>query len=114
LNKQGQRTSKSSDLTFGANLADQVKLWPTPTTSDYKGSGPTVVRKDGKNRLNDRLDYATEQRAQNGGQLNPNWVEWLMGYEIGHTDLGHWEMPSSRKSSRKSEKQSSRQNHDPA
>jgi len=21
------------------------------------------------------------------GQLNPNWVEWLMGYPIGHTDL---------------------------
>ena len=35
-------------------------LWPTPTASDHKGSGPTVVRKDGKIR-NDRLDYAVEQ-----------------------------------------------------
>jgi hypothetical protein len=22
-----------------------------------------------------------------GGQLNPMWVEWLMGFPIGHTDL---------------------------
>jgi len=22
-----------------------------------------------------------------GGQLNPQWVEWLMGYRIGHTEL---------------------------
>ncbi len=35
--------------------------WPTPTANDYKGSGPTVIRKDGKNRMFNRLDYATEQ-----------------------------------------------------
>ena len=35
-------------------------LWPTPTASAHRGSGPTVVRKDGKIR-NDRLDYAVEQ-----------------------------------------------------
>ena len=25
--------------------------------------------------------------AGNGGQLNPPWVEWLMGWPIGSTDL---------------------------
>lgn len=25
--------------------------------------------------------------AGNGGQLNPDWVEWLMGWPIGWTDL---------------------------
>jgi len=34
---------------------------PTPTANDWKGSGPTIRRKDGKLR-GDRLDYATEQR----------------------------------------------------
>jgi hypothetical protein len=24
--------------------------------------------------------------AGNGGQLNPTWVEWLMGYPFGWTD----------------------------
>lgn len=84
------------------NLNDAVAFWPTPTASDYRGSGPTVIRKDGKNRLNDRLDYATEQREPSGGKLNPKWVEWLMGFPEGWTDLKPSEMPSSRKSSRKS------------
>ncbi len=53
-------------------------------------------------------------RQATTGQLNPTWVEWLMGFPIGHTDLKPSEMPSSRKSSRKSAKQSSRQNRDPA
>lgn len=34
--------------------------WPTPTANDYKGSGETVIRKDGKDRTFDRLDYSTE------------------------------------------------------
>lgn len=45
------------------NLQDVVVLaaWPTPTANDFKGSGKTVIRKDGKDRTFDRLDYATEQ-----------------------------------------------------
>ena len=67
------------------SLSDNPKKnWPTPTASDHKGSGPTNIRKDGKDRKKDRLDYAVEQKS---GTLNPNWVEWLMGYPIGWTDL---------------------------
>ena len=33
--------------------------------------------------------------------LNPMWVEWLMGYPAGHTDLKDWETLSSRKSQKK-------------
>ena len=28
-----------------------------------------------------------------GGQLNPTWVEWLMGFPLGWTDLSASEMP---------------------
>ena len=36
-----------------------------------------MSRKDGKSRERARLDHAI--MASNGGQLNPAWVEWLMG-----------------------------------
>jgi len=83
-------------------------LWPTPTVSDHKGSGPTVVRSDGKIR-DDRLDYAVEQfwptpdvgaakRHRLGGTLNPMWVAWLMGYPPEYFDSVPWETRSSRKS----------------
>lgn len=67
------------------NLTAAVANWPTPTRSDYKGSGKKIQRNDGK--MRDRLDYATERSpdgsAINGGRLNPDWVEWLMGWPIG-------------------------------
>ena len=53
-------------------LSAQVKLWPTPTVSDHKGSGPTVVRKDGKIR-DDRLDYAVEQFWPTPSSQEPGW-----------------------------------------
>ncbi|MFP7276070.1 hypothetical protein SFC17_14190 [Bacillus paralicheniformis] len=28
-----------------------------------------------------------QMTAGNGGQLNPTWVEWLMGFPIGWTEL---------------------------
>ena len=70
-------------------LAAAAKRFPTPTKSDYKGSGPQMLRSDGKIR-GDRLDYATERNQDGspvGGQLNPTWVEWLMGWPLGWTDL---------------------------
>jgi hypothetical protein len=77
------------------SLAEQVmtpKFWPTPCATDHKGSG-----KNGE--LRDRLDYAVERGAtksndyslevnlEAGGHLNPMWVEWLMGWPLGWTDL---------------------------
>jgi hypothetical protein len=63
-------------------------MWPTPcaSASASKGSSPAALtRKTGKSRANDRIDHAV--MASDGGQLNPEWVEWLMGWPIGHTAL---------------------------
>ncbi len=63
-------------------------MWPTPTASDHKGSGPTVVRKDGKLR-NDRLDYAVEQfwptpTSMTGGEgVAPSHLDGSHGWNIG-------------------------------
>ena len=58
-----------------------MQNWPTPTTSDHKGSGPTVIRKDGKDRSNGRLDYATETHSgqpvrTNSSTTGKNLEQW--------------------------------------
>lgn len=67
-------------------LAAQVRMFPTPTASDAKGSsGNSLVRSDGRSRVNDRLDHRIYSESQ--GQLNPDWVEWLMYWPVGWTSL---------------------------
>ncbi|AZD86586.1 DNA cytosine methyltransferase [Pseudomonas chlororaphis] len=67
------------------------RKWPTPVASMAKGSSiNALTRKSGADRSNTRLDHAV--MAQHGGQLNPTWVEWLMGWPIGWTDLKPLEM----------------------
>ena len=53
------------------NLHAQVQMWPTPVARDYKGR---TVKQD---MLPDLV----------GGALNPMWVEWLMGFPLGWTEL---------------------------
>lgn len=84
----GNYNRKGASKTSGDGLATAVKNWPTPTASASasKGSSPaSLTRKSGADRSNDRLDHAV--MASDGGQLNPPWVEWLMGWPIGWTEL---------------------------
>ncbi len=76
----------------GKKLHIKVLKWPTPTARDYKHPG-----------LPEKRLLRMEQRSQPlseviGGSLNPQWVEWLMGYPSGWTDLEVSATPSSRKS----------------
>jgi hypothetical protein len=72
-------------------LPAAAKKWPTPCASASKGSSPaSLTRKSGKSRANDRIDHAV--MASDGGQLNPEWVEWLMGWPPGWTALKPLEM----------------------
>ena len=80
-------------------------MWPTPRARDHKGGRkPETLAASGRGEAN-TLNDAVTIRDQHGS-LNPTWVEWLMGFPEGWTDLKPSEMPSSRKSSSKSEKQS--------
>ena len=71
--------------------ASTTRKWPTPVASMSKGSSmAALTRKSGADRSNDRLDHAV--MALDGGHLNPEWTEWLMGWPIGWTDLKPLEM----------------------
>jgi hypothetical protein len=70
-------------------LQRAVKMWPTPSTRDHKGGYIGGRVRDGKTSW-DTLDVAvqhTDNQEKKSGSLNPQWVEWLMGFPIGHTDL---------------------------
>jgi len=63
------------------------KLFPTPTTRDYKGARkPEAMKKTGRNPMTNSLPDAVENQGEDG-KLNPMWVEWLMGWPLGWTEL---------------------------
>ena len=72
-----------------ATLTDAARLWPTPTARDAKGGYAGGRIRNGKVSW-DTLDVAvqyTDNQDKLGGSLNPNWVDWLIGWPIGHTGL---------------------------
>jgi len=61
-------------------------MWPTPTTRDHKGGRkPETLAASGRGEANS-LNDAVTIRDQHGA-LNPEWVEWLMGFPPGWTDI---------------------------
>ena len=65
------------------------RLWPTPNARDWR-SGKRVDGNAGYNQLNDQVWKAEGKEC---GLLNPTWVEWLMGFPLGWTDLEHSATP---------------------
>jgi len=67
--------------------------WPTPTMRIWKGSGPTVIRKDGKSRM-DSLDYVAEQ-SQPGPQAPQIQKDGPTSSSNGPVSHQRWRTPSS-------------------
>jgi len=91
------------------NSEQPVIKWnyPTPAQRDYKD---TTISKSYQNRNSDSLPIKMMKDGKPGGKLNPNFVEFLMGYntnytQIEPTELKHLETQSYHKSQQKSEKQ---------
>lgn len=72
--RQRFNTSPGSDKPR-PNLAAMAKysLWLTPMATNWKNR--------------ETCDHSRDLKKAIGGQLNPNWVEWLMGWPIGWTAL---------------------------
>jgi hypothetical protein len=84
----------------GMDLQTAVKLYPTPqagaTTAspgrEWSENG-RVQSKDGKHdfgmNLATYVKCSPDAPPESSGQLNPVFVEWLMGFPPGWTDLEH-------------------------
>ena len=121
---------RPSGQSIQIRLADQVRdprLWPTPKASGQEKLKTLIKRKGIKEAVKHNLTAAVEMwptpvqadvyhrktkykqggtavSTKAGGTLNPTWVEWLMGYPSGWTDLSVSETASSHKSPTTSEK----------
>lgn len=77
------KLEKKNGNGFGLTLGNAVRLYPTPTASMAKGSSAgALIRRNGRSREWDRLDYLVEGDARNG-RLNPDFVCWLMNWPRG-------------------------------
>ena len=82
-----------------SNLTMQVKenTWPTPQVHlEKETNSPAEYNRKTKS----MIAVATKQPNHNL-KLNPEWVEQLMGLDIGWTDLGFWEMELSQPQQKK-------------
>jgi len=110
------RGTAQNDGRRGKQLVTAVRypetMWPTPTVcgnhnrkglSAKSGDGlatfvrkyPTPKAQDSRHALHDRNKCNLGEviaGESNGGRLNPDWVEWLMGWPLGWTDLKPLEM----------------------
>ena len=68
-------------------LQENRRTWPTPRASEWKGTGPLGSKSHGHRLKKKYLDATVQEAEQITGQLNPTWVEWLMGFPSGWTDL---------------------------
>jgi len=108
-------TAKASDGTKGSRTAEGAArewargknkdlgmvaaLWPTPSckgldggsnsrnAAKERGMWPTPYGLSGNQGQGDgEFGKAVRNSQEDGGQLNPTWVEWLMGWPLGWTD----------------------------
>ena len=76
-----------------ARLDAVAALFPTPKARDARDTTrlpPSRIADRNKDSLVQRVGREIKEEC---GQLNPTWVEWLMGFPIGWTDLDASEMP---------------------
>ena len=75
---------------------EEFRTWPTPVCQDSRHA--TTRHLDPKNnywKSNLGEVVMSLEQPNTGGRLNPTWVEWLMGWPLGWTDLKPLEMDKS-------------------
>jgi DNA (cytosine-5)-methyltransferase 1 len=88
----GEMTEAEAQAILGKSVWEaQGKIpaiWPTPTHGKLAGGSGAFQQIQDKYENNEiTLEEKKAMQAGNGGRLNPTWVEWLMGFPLGWTDL---------------------------
>lgn len=84
----GNYNRKGLSKNSGDGLATAVRTWPTPKCQDSRAA----LWNRGKSNLGEVVHGGVETPPTKTARLNPAWVEWLMGWPIGWTDLKPLEM----------------------
>ena len=92
LNKGSFSRKNKKGVRYGVKLKDAVhylekqKLLPTPCARDYRDT--TVSPANEKRRtLSLPVVVMKQEQPKTGGKLNPNFVEYLMGYSTDYTKI---------------------------
>jgi hypothetical protein len=82
------RKKNNPNSTFGAKLSDAMlyleKIYPTPTARDFKD---VAYQPTWKKSRDQSLPRTVLKNNKPGGKLNPNFVEFLMGYPMNWTQI---------------------------
>jgi hypothetical protein len=91
-NEQGwTSTRKKTGVRYGATLPDvvnklEVEMYPTPVARDHKDAGYNITWKESRDQKSS-LPRQVLKHNKPGGKLNPNFVEFLMGYPMNWTKI---------------------------
>jgi len=81
-----KRNASASEMNrHSPALSAAVQMWPTPTAVTDTG-GAALCKWGGSGARQMMRNNGVSEQELNGA-LNPNWVEWLMGWPIGWTSL---------------------------
>ena len=97
------RNRTNREKTGGPCLRDQALTsgWPTATATDGTRAGTSTIdrkRSSLPQTANGATSNTSHAETENRGQLNPEFVCWLMGYPAEWLNCVDWETLSSRKS----------------
>lgn len=90
------RTAYHNGKKVQVGLEHAARYWPTPTANEMRTTNreALIARRErcketakNGNGFGLTLGNAMTMAGETGGALNPPWVEWLMGWPLGWTDL---------------------------
>jgi hypothetical protein len=85
----GTTTIEEAEAMIGGSLTPKrMKTWPTPVCQDSRHAVNRHLDPKSQHWKSNLGEVVMSLEAPNiGGRLNPTWVEWLMGWPLGWTDL---------------------------